>query len=166
MTNVFICLNKKERKATHNARHAQNMNVYCRSILRTHSYTYIYIFINGSDSGLSPVRHQAMMWTNDGLLFQNTTIFISELHLNMSFAKFRPFCSNRFDNFIFFIIGIPISGNTVIISERGTGPSHLSSQSTQNIGPEVFSSYLINPIEINSLRNNLWNIVGISFIYI
>ena len=61
--------------------------------------------IIGSDNGLSPVRRQAIIWTNAGILsieplgtnFSETIIGIQrfsfgKLHLNMSSAKWRPFC--------------------------------------------------------------------------
>ena len=59
--------------------------------------------INGSDNGLSPVRHQAIIWTNAGLLsnrplriyFSENLIKIQQfslkkMHLKMSSAKWRP----------------------------------------------------------------------------
>ena len=61
--------------------------------------------IIGSDNGLSPGRRQAIIWNNAGLLliepigtnFSEITIGIqrfsfNEMHLNMSSAKWRPFC--------------------------------------------------------------------------
>ena len=61
--------------------------------------------IIGSDNGLSPGRRQAIIWTNAGLLlieplgtnFSEISIGIQrfsfkEMHLNMSSAKWRPFC--------------------------------------------------------------------------
>ena len=59
----------------------------------------------GSDNGLSPGRRQAITWNNDGLLlieylgtnFSEISIGIQtfsfkKMHLNMSSAKWRPFC--------------------------------------------------------------------------
>ena len=61
--------------------------------------------IIGSDNGLSPGRHQAINWTNAGILligplgtdFSEITIGIQtfsfkEMHLKMPYAKWRPFC--------------------------------------------------------------------------
>ena len=61
--------------------------------------------IIGSDNGLSPGRHQAIIWNNAGLLlieplgtnFSEISIVIQtfsfkKIHLNMSSAKWRPFC--------------------------------------------------------------------------
>ena len=61
--------------------------------------------IIGSDNGLSPGRRQAIIWNNAGLLliepigtnFSEISIGIQrfsfkEMHLNMSSAKWRPFC--------------------------------------------------------------------------
>ena len=61
--------------------------------------------IIGSDNGLSPGRHRAIMWTNDGILLipaygTNFSEIISEIHtfsfkkmrLKTSSAKWRPFC--------------------------------------------------------------------------
>ena len=55
----------------------------------------------GSDNGLSPIRRQAIIWTNAGLLsigplgtnFSEVLIKIQNwMHLKMSSAKWRPFC--------------------------------------------------------------------------
>ena len=61
--------------------------------------------IIGADSGLSPDRRQAIIWTNAGLLLigplgTNFSEILSEIHafsfkkmhLKMSSAKWRPFC--------------------------------------------------------------------------
>ena len=61
--------------------------------------------IIGSDNGLSPGRRQAIIWNNAGLLlieplgtnFSEISIVIQtfsfkKMHLNMSSAKWRPFC--------------------------------------------------------------------------
>ena len=58
-----------------------------------------------SDNGLSPDRHQAIIWTNAGILligppgtnFNEILIEIhmfsfKKIHLKMSFGKWRPFC--------------------------------------------------------------------------
>ena len=58
-----------------------------------------------SDNGLSPDRHQAIIWTNAGILLirtleTNFSDFLSEIrafsfkkmHLKMSSGKWRPFC--------------------------------------------------------------------------
>ena len=59
----------------------------------------------GSDNGLSPGRHQAIIWNNAGLLLIESlgtnfseisvviqTFSLKKTHLNMSSAKWRPFC--------------------------------------------------------------------------
>ena len=61
--------------------------------------------IIGSDNGLSPGRHQAIIWTNAGMLligplranFNETSIEIhtfslKKIYLKLSSAKWRPFC--------------------------------------------------------------------------
>ena len=61
--------------------------------------------IIGSDNDLSPGRHQAIIWTNAGILlieplgtiFSEILIVIQifsfkKMHLKMSSAKWRPFC--------------------------------------------------------------------------
>ena len=61
--------------------------------------------IIGSDNGLSPERHQAVIWTNAGILLNrrlgtnfseiligNQTFSFKKMHLEMSSAKWRPFC--------------------------------------------------------------------------
>ena len=57
-----------------------------------------------SDNGLSPIRHQAIIWANDGILLIGTlrtnfsefliiihTFSFTEMHLKTSSAKRRPF---------------------------------------------------------------------------
>ena len=61
--------------------------------------------IIGSDNGLLPGRHQAIIWTNAGILLTGPlgtnfneilieihTFSLKEMHLKMSSAKWRPFC--------------------------------------------------------------------------
>ena len=61
--------------------------------------------INGSDNGLSPGRHQAIIWTNAGILLIGTlgtnfseiligipTFSFKKMHSNISSAKWRLFC--------------------------------------------------------------------------
>ena len=65
----------------------------------------IKLAIIGSNNGLSPGRHQAIIWTNAGILLIGTlgtkfSEILSEIHtfsfmkmrLKMSSAKWRPFC--------------------------------------------------------------------------
>ena len=54
----------------------------------------------GSDKGLSPGWHQAIIWTNAGLLsigpieIEIHIFSFKKMHLNMSSGKRRPFCLN------------------------------------------------------------------------
>ena len=61
--------------------------------------------IIGSDNGLSPGRHQAIIWPNDGILLiwppgthfsemliEIYTISFKKMHVKMSPEKWRPFC--------------------------------------------------------------------------
>ena len=63
--------------------------------------------IIGSDNGLSPARRQAIIWTSAGILLiwtlgtnfseisigiQIQTLSFKKIHLEMSSAKWRPFC--------------------------------------------------------------------------
>ena len=61
--------------------------------------------IIGSDNGLSPGRHQAITWTNVGILLieplgtnfsemliEIHTFSFKKIHLKMSSGKWRPFC--------------------------------------------------------------------------
>ena len=63
------------------------------------------LFIIGSDNGLSPDRHQAIIWTNAGLLLigpfwtnfseiliEIPTLSFKKMRLKVSSAKRRPFC--------------------------------------------------------------------------
>ena len=86
---------------------------FCRGSL-VHALTHwgrvthicvVILTIIGSDNGLSPVRRQAIIWTNAGMLligpsgtnFREILIGIqtfsfNKMHLKMSSAKWRPFC--------------------------------------------------------------------------
>ena len=71
------------------------------------SDAYIYVSkltIIGSDNGLSPSRHQAIIWTNAGILLiemlgtnfseiwsEIQTFSFKKMHLKMSSVKCRPF---------------------------------------------------------------------------
>ena len=55
----------------------------------------------GSDKGLSPVRRQAITWTNADVLSETKfreirikiqNVYFTKIHLKMSSAKWRPFC--------------------------------------------------------------------------
>ena len=61
--------------------------------------------IIGSDNGLSPDRHQAIIWTNEGLLLirplgtnfseillETDTFSFKKMRLKLLSAKWRPFC--------------------------------------------------------------------------
>ena len=61
--------------------------------------------IIGSDNGLSPDRHQAIIWNNNGILFIGTlgtnfneilieinAFSFKNVHLKMSSGKWRPYC--------------------------------------------------------------------------
>ena len=61
--------------------------------------------IIGSDNGLSPGRHQAIIWTNAGILLFGTLetnfseilteihiLLFRKMHLKMSSGNWRPFC--------------------------------------------------------------------------
>ena len=63
------------------------------------------LIIIGSDNGLSPSRHQAIIWTNAGklligplgtnfseILIEIYTFSFKRMHLKMPSAKWRPFC--------------------------------------------------------------------------
>ena len=67
------------------------------------------ILVNiGSGNGLSPGRRQAIVWTNAGILsitpqrtyfneisFDIQIFSFKKMHLNISSAKWRPFCPGR-----------------------------------------------------------------------
>ena len=73
-----------------------------------HIYASVNLVSIGSDNGLSPMRRQAITWTNACLLsieplgtnFSEVLIKIPnfssmKMHLNISSAKWRPFCSGE-----------------------------------------------------------------------
>ena len=68
-------------------------------------YASAKITIIGSDNDLSPDRRQAIIWTNTGILLigplrtnvsealiEIHTFSFREMHLKMSYGKWRPFC--------------------------------------------------------------------------
>ena len=87
-------------------------NIPCEITLHLPPWCRIYASVNrlssGSDNGLSPIRRQAIIYTNAGLLltrplatnFNETLIKIpnlslTKLHLKRSSGKWRPFCPGR-----------------------------------------------------------------------
>ena len=83
-------------------------------------YASLNCVINGSDNGLSPVRRQALIWINAGILFigplgtnfseisiEMQTFLFKKMCLNVSSAKWRPFCLglNVLNMMAFFAIG-------------------------------------------------------------
>ena len=80
------------------------------AILLTHWSRVTHICVSkltsiGSDNGLSPVRRQAIIWTNAGILLIRTlgtnfseilceihTFSFKKMHFKMSSEKWRPFC--------------------------------------------------------------------------
>ena len=70
-----------------------------------HIYASVNYTIIGSDNGLLPGRHQAIIWTNDGILLigplgtnfseiiiKIQTFSFKKIHLKMSSGKCLPFC--------------------------------------------------------------------------
>ena len=68
-------------------------------------YTSVTYATTGSDNGLLPVRCQAIIWTNAGILLigplrtnfteiliEKQTFPFKKMHLKMSSAKYQPFC--------------------------------------------------------------------------
>ena len=69
-----------------------------------HIYALVKRVDSGSDNGLSPIRHQAIIWTNAGMLLigplgtnfseiliESHTFSLKEIHLKISSAKCQPF---------------------------------------------------------------------------
>ena len=85
----------------------QNVGHFVQASMWTYWGRVMYICVSrltiiGSDNGLTPGRHQAIMWTIAGKLFigplgfhwnlnQNSYILIQEMHLKMSSRKCWPF---------------------------------------------------------------------------
>ena len=74
--------------------------------------------IIGSDDGLSPGRHRAIIWTNAGILLTGPlgtnfieiligiqTFSFKKMHLKMSSAKWRPFCLSL--NVLIVVMALP-----------------------------------------------------------
>ena len=64
-------------------------------------YTSVDLAVIGLNNDLSPIQHQAIIWTNDGLFFkwncqwnliQNTPISIQENSFESGVSKSFPFC--------------------------------------------------------------------------
>ena len=85
-------------------------NLSCYQVLLTHWGRVAHICLSertiiGSDNGLSPDRHQAIIWTSAGILLIGPwgtnfieiligihTFSFKKIHLKMSSGKWRPFC--------------------------------------------------------------------------
>ena len=90
--------------------YAQRINVTWLFGVLTHWDRVMHICVSkvttiGSDNGLSPGQHLAILWTNAGILLVGPlkinfsanlikidTISFKKMHLNMSFGKWQPFC--------------------------------------------------------------------------
>ena len=100
-TNIGLIVGQRKNKINSLIDDGYNLNHWGR-------VTYIWVAkltIIGSDNGLSPGQHQAIIWNNAGLLlieplgtnFSEISIVIQtfslkKIHLNMSSAKWHPFC--------------------------------------------------------------------------
>ena len=93
----------------------------------------------GSDNGLSPGRRQAIIWNNAGLLLNEPlgtnfseisiriqTFSFKKMHLNMSSAKWRPFC-----------LGLNVLTNAVTNVEYAPDKSNKSHPITRPRGPAM-----------------------------
>ena len=86
--------------------HWRSKLVWLRAYILTHWGQVMHICVSkltsiGSDDGLSPGRHQAIIWTNAGILLigpQGTNFIESQafsftkIHFKISSWKWRPFC--------------------------------------------------------------------------
>ena len=81
------------------------MDIVINSLRPRDAYALVTLTIIGSDNGMSPGRHQAIIRTNDGILLigppRNTfddilievhTSSFKKIHLKMSSGKCQPFC--------------------------------------------------------------------------
>ena len=82
-----------------------NMNFILTEWCRVRHIWVDNLTIIGSDNGLSPGRRQAIIWISDGILWiwplginfseiliKFLTFWFKKMCLNVSFAKWRPFC--------------------------------------------------------------------------
>ena len=120
--------------------------------------------IIGSDNGLSPGRHQAIIWTNAGILLIRTlgTNFseilseihkfsLKKMHLKTSPGKWRPFCLglNMLTPFLFLIrVSISLFDLLVLWKEMQMTTYTFSLQQCQS---EIL---FIRQILVQYLRNN------------
>ena len=82
--------------------------VYCDTSRPSDAHMRQKLTIIGSDNGLSPGRHQAIIWTNAGqlligplgtnfseILNEIHTFLIKKMHMKISSVKWLPFCSDH-----------------------------------------------------------------------
>ena len=111
--------------------------------------------IIGSDNGLSPARRQAIIWNNAGLLLIEPlgtklsefsigiqTFSFKKMHLNMSSAKWRPFCLG-----LNVLIQYKICGNAGYywLSKLSYHDRNSSSREGYSIHPRIFTYSMYFP---------------------
>ena len=143
--------------------------------------------IIGSDNGLSPGRRQAIIWTNAGILLIGSlgtkfseilieihTFLFKKIHLNMSSAKWRPFCLglNELKSSFFYCrdhecgpdINVYIGYHNIILADRHfpmkylyTTPSMSHAEITESLWDQkkVLNSIHIIQFLLNRKRYNL-----------
>ena len=106
--NLYWC-NKCNIRPVHTHVSLYGIILYVRKLCLTHWSRVTHICVDnltiiGSDNGLSPGWHQAIIWTNDGILlirlvgtnfsemlFRIQTFSFNKMHLKVSSVKWRPF---------------------------------------------------------------------------
>ena len=117
--------------------------------------------IIGSDNGLSPGRRQAIIWTNDGILwimpywiyfceilFQVRKFSLMEMHLKISSVKWRSFCIDV--NVLIHIL------HWLIPDEWPGRTRHTVSKGTNKIKGWYFSDRVITSIFLNFFCICIW----------
>ena len=116
--------------------------------------------IIGSDNGLSSGRHQAIIWTNAGILIIRTlgtnfseivseihTFLFTKMHLKMSSVKWRPFCLG-----VNVLTHIRYSNVFIYILLRRRLQSFVRSW-VNHIGLNKYRQYSLEKVRIASIRN-------------
>ena len=145
----------------------------------THCGRVTYICVNnltiiGSDNGLSPDRHQAIIWTIAGILLAGPlgtnfseiligiqTFSFTKMHWNMSSAKWRPFVSA---SMCWYWMSAMVVFQTSSIMTTRVPKARIKGrdkqlQPTETVGCNYFSLPLMPAFWHTSLHMILWDVI-------
>ena len=99
----------------------------------------------GSDNGLSPARHRALIWTNadillirpqgtyfNGILFEIQIFSFKKMRFNISSVKYRPFCLH-YNDAIIGVMASQITSLTIVYSSVYSSADQIKHESSASL---------------------------------